>query len=220
MIKAVIFDMDGLLINSEPLWQISITKVLNSKGVELSIDECKTTTGMRVDKVVEYWSLKYPVIKLDLKATVLEILQTIEDLVLEQGKAMPGVYQIIDFFDKKGISMAVASSSANSLINTVIDKLNLHNKFKVIQSAEYLKYGKPHPEVFINTANILNKEPSECLVFEDSVYGVLSAKSAMMRVVAVPEIENINNKGFCIADKKLKSLEDFNLEIWEELNSI
>jgi sugar-phosphatase len=217
MIKAVIFDLDGLLINSEPFWQMSMVEVFNKRGVKLSIDDCKTTTGMRVDEVVKYWALKYPEAKLNIADTVADIMQTIQQLVKTKGEAMPGVDYIISFFEEMNIPMAIASASAHSLIDTVTDKFNIRNKFKVIQSAEYLKYGKPHPEIFINTATLLETEPNECLVFEDSVYGILAAKSAMMKVVAVPEKENFNKKEYCIADKKIKSLNNFDIDVWNDL---
>lgn len=96
------------------------------------------------------------------------------------------------------------------IIETVVDKLNIRQYFDIIHSAEFEKYGKPHPQVFISTAKMLNVSPSECLVFEDSLNGVISALAANMKCYAIPELSAFNLDKFIIANKCLSSLEDFN----------
>ena len=102
----------------------------------------------------------------------------------------------------------LASSSALSLINTVLKQLNIENEFEVVNSAEHLNYGKPYPEIFIKTAQQLNVKPINCLVIEDSFHGVLAAKAAVMNVIAIPEKENHNDLRFEIADYKINSLNE------------
>lgn len=218
MIKAVIFDLDGLLIDSEPLWRIADIEVFGKRGITLTEDDCKTTTGMRVDEVVKYWSLKYPEANLNLKETEDSVVQALERLIDEKGEPLSGVNKILSFFKSIDLPMAIASASALSIINRVVKKFNIEDKFTVIQSAEKLNYGKPHPEVFIKAAEQLNANPWECLVFEDSVYGVIAGKAARMKVVAVPDIENFNNEEYCIADKKIKLLDEFDMKMWKEFN--
>lgn len=217
MIQAVIFDMDGLLIDSEPLWREAEIDIFGKKGIQLTEDDCRGTTGMRVDEVVKHWSLKYPEANLSVPDMVVEIMQRVTQLVIEKGEAMPGVLQAIEFFKQKKLPLAIASASSNALINTVVDKLNIRESFTLIQSAEFMQYGKPHPEIFIETANQLGVPVQNCLVLEDSVYGVLAGKAAKMKVVAVPDHENYHKTGYCIADHKITSLALLDETIWQKL---
>jgi len=219
MIKAAIFDMDGLLIDSEPMWREAEIKIFGERNIIISESDCRGTTGMRVDEVVQHWSLKFPELHIDCVETANAIVDEVVKMVSEKGEALPGVIAAIEFFKKKNIPRAIASASSYSLINAVITKLNIQHEFSVIQSAEFMNYGKPNPEVFIEAAKKLAIRPEECLVFEDSVYGVLAGKAAKMKVIAVPDEENFNKKGYCIADIKLKSLTEFNENIWDDLSS-
>ena len=218
MINAVIFDMDGLLIDSEPMWRESEMHIFGQYGIQLSEDDCRGTTGMRVDEVLEHWSLIYPGANLDCKKAEKEIIDYVANLVDIKGVAMPGVIEAIEFLKKKDIPLAIASASSLKLIEKVLAKLNIQHEFSIIQSAEFMNYGKPHPEVFLETAKKLNVRPEYCLVFEDSVYGVLAGKAAKMQVIAVPDVENLSKKGYCIADVKLNSLHEFTEQVWKELN--
>lgn len=218
MIKAVIFDMDGLIIDSEPFWRESEISVFKRNGIVLSENDCRKTTGMRIDEVVKYWSRIFPEAKLNVDSIVKDIMTEMVTAIKKHGKAMPGLMELIQFFKNKNIPMALASASQFILINAVIDKLDLKSYLSVVESAENMQYGKPHPEIFISTAKKLNIEPENCLVFEDSLFGVLAGKAARMKVVAVPELINYNKKEYAIADFKIASLEWFNSSIFEQLN--
>ncbi|MFA6404094.1 MAG: hexitol phosphatase HxpB [Salinivirgaceae bacterium] len=220
MINAVIFDMDGLLIDSEPLWRKAEIKIFRERGIVLTENDCRGTTGMRVDEVVTHWSHTFPDVNLQINETVEAIMDEVTHLVKVEGKALPGVFEAISFFETMKTPMALASASSNALIDTVLTKLEIKEKLQVIQSAEFMNFGKPHPEVFIETAKRLNISVNECLVFEDSIYGVIAGKAAKMLVVAVPDRENFDKKGYCIADKKIRSMSLFNNAIWEELNQL
>lgn len=206
MIESVIFDMDGLLVDSEPFWRQAEKTVFDSKGIHLTEELCRTTTGMRLDEVVAHWNRLVPGHINDEKQAVSEILAEVTRLVKTYGEPMAGVHHAAQLFASKGWTMAVASASAMSLINAVLDKLDVRKYFKVVQSAEHAKYGKPHPEVFLNTAERLNVHPENCLVLEDSVFGVIAGKAARMKVIAVPDKELAGRKEYCIADAILHSL--------------
>jgi beta-phosphoglucomutase-like phosphatase (HAD superfamily) len=135
------------------------------------------------------------------------------ELIRQKGVAKEGVGETIALCQAAGLPMAVASSSSVPLIQTVLEKLGIRDNIKIIHSAHDETHGKPHPAVYISTAKTLGVEPSHCLAFEDSVNGVLAAKSAKMKCIAVPEPDSINNKSFGCADIILTSLHDFNAEI-------
>jgi sugar-phosphatase len=128
---------------------------------------------------------------------------------------LPGVIQTLELCKSNGYKIALASSSAMSLINVVVDKLNIRHYFDLLVSAEFEPYGKPHPSVFITTANQLNVLPTECLVFEDSVNGMIAAKAARMKCIVVPEAEKQQEPYWQLANQKLKTLEDFSLAMVE-----
>tara|TARA_B100000809_G_scaffold49028_1_gene43840 strand:- start:6600 stop:7253 length:654 start_codon:yes stop_codon:yes gene_type:complete len=207
-IKAVIYDMDGVIIDSEPLWREALIYCFNKVGFDFSQDKCRVTQGMRLIEVVEYWYAQQPWKGKSIKEVDQDILTKVTALISEKGIAMDGVYESIELFKSKGYKIALASSSASSLINVVLDKLNIKDEFEVVNSAEYLKFGKPHPEVFIKTAQELNVPPINCLVIEDSFHGVLAGKSAVMKVIAIPEEKYHNDPRFSIADYNLKSLKE------------
>ena len=212
MIHAVIFDMDGLLIDSEPLWRKAIMQILNKLGVPLTLDRCKETMGMRVDEVIEYWFFHYPWTGDTKEKVVADVVDEVIRLIKSEGVIMPGVHEVIAVIDSQNIPMAIASSSPMDIIDAVLEKIHIRDKIKIIHSAEHEPYGKPHPGVYITTAEKLSVSPAQCLAFEDSPNGVLSAKAAKMKCVAIPEHATLDDKRFGIADLILHSLKDFTVE--------
>lgn len=196
MIKAIIFDLDGLLIDTEPLWQKAETAVFRNVGVPLTKKLTLQTTGLREDEVVEYWYKRYP-----WKGTSKrEVFDRIEDnaakLIKKEAKAKPGVRNIIKVAKSTGLPIALASSASYQAINASLERLNLEGLFKVIYSAEDEKYGKPHPAVYLTTAKRLGVNPEYCLTFEDSLNGVKAAKTAGMKCIAVPDLRFSKIKDF------------------------
>ncbi len=207
-IKAVIFDMDGVLIDSEPLWRKAMIEGFASIGVLITEEDCKKTTGNRLKEVVEYWFEKLNIH--DVLPTEIEhrIINMLVKLINYEGKAISGVIEVINFCNNKNIKIGLATSSSNQLMEAVLEKLKLKNTFKSSISAENMEYGKPHPEVFLSCASQLQISPLECIVIEDSINGVIAAKAAFMSVIALPEHENINNHKFSIADYKLNNMQE------------
>lgn len=212
MPKAVIFDMDGVLIDSEPLWRRAMIRVFNASGLPFTENDCRVTTGMRIDQVITFWNNKS-----NFTTNEALVKNNIEDhlcgLIAAEGKAMKGLQQSLDMVADNGMMLALATSSSKKLIDSVLHVLKIEGYFKYIQSAEHLQYGKPHPEVFLKCAEAINTKPNDCLVIEDSLNGIIAAKAAGMSVIGIPEEHNINNQKFCLADITLTSLHEFNLEI-------
>lgn len=218
MIEAVIFDMDGLLIDSEPIWRRSHIDTLARYGVEITEDQIRAMAGKRADEIVQYWRSSYDLMHIPNDDLEAEIVRQVLDNVRQNGREMPGVSPLIELLEVRGIPMAVASSSAPATISTVLDKLAISNRMKHIHSAKNEEFGKPHPAVFLTTAQKLGVNPARCIVFEDSLSGVRAAKSAGMKCVAVPEEENRSKPEFqAEADLIIDSLKKIK---WETLTRL
>ncbi len=213
--KAIIFDMDGVLIDSEPLWRKAEIETFAKVGLSFTDDMCMQTMGMRTSEVIEYWYKITPWTGKSIKELENELLQRVTQLIIEEGDTMKGVEFSLNYFKEKGFRIALASSSAMTLIEAVLNKLQIKKYFEIVESAEFLDYGKPHPEIFIKTAKNLGIHANECLVIEDSFNGVLAAKSARMRVVAIPDEESRNEDKFVIADHILNDLEQIKELVFE-----
>lgn len=215
MIKAIIFDMDGLLVDSEPYWKIAEKICFGKLGLTLTDELLRQVMGFRLNEVVEHWYNYQPWGEKNFEAVEADVLETVKQLIIENANALPGVIQTLELCKANGYQIALASSSAMSLINVVVDKLNIRQYFDLLVSAENEPYGKPHPSVFLTTSNQLNVLPTECLVFEDSVNGMVAAKAARMKCIVVPEAEKQNEPYWHLANQKLNSLEDFRIEMVE-----
>ena len=219
MIRAVIFDMDGVLIDSEPLWQESEIDAFGRLGLALTREMCLQTTGLRVDEVVEYWRRRHAFDEAPAGALEDAVVGGVVERILAQGEAKEGAARALEFFKVRGLRLALASSSAYRLIGAVTERLGLAGLFEVVYSAEDEEYGKPHPGVYLTTARRLGVAPAECLAIEDSFNGVLAAKAARMKCVAVPEPAQRREPRFVIADAVLDSLDDLSEGVWQGLNA-
>ncbi|MFA9213406.1 MAG: hexitol phosphatase HxpB [Candidatus Methylacidiphilales bacterium] len=215
MIKAIIFDMDGLLVDSEPYWKIAEKICFGKLGLTLNDELLRQVMGFRLNEVVEHWYNYQPWGEKNFEAVEADVLEIVQQLIADNANALPGVIDTLKLCKAKGYKIALASSSAMSLINVVVDKLNIRQYFDLLVSAENEPYGKPHPSVFLTTSNQLNVLPTECLVFEDSVNGMVAAKAARMKCIVVPEAEKQNEPYWHLANQKLKTLEDFRIDMVE-----
>jgi sugar-phosphatase len=205
-VKAVIFDMDGVLIDSEPLWRKAMIIGFNELGVTFTDDDCRKTTGMRFREVVEIWLEHFKIAHTTPPQLEDRVLSILTQLILEEGKAIDGALDIFKFCREKNLKVGLATSSSTRLVNAVLKKLQLENSFDAVVSAEKMTYGKPHPEVFLVCATMLNIKPYECVIIEDSLNGVVAAKAAQARVFAVPDAEHRHMKGFAVADWQCENM--------------
>jgi sugar-phosphatase len=215
-IKAVIFDMDGVLIDSEPLWRKAMVIGFNKVGIEFTEDDCRKTTGMRFKEVVEIWLKHHKIEHITTQQLENDVLDILIALIESEGKAIEGVLDVFYYAKKANLKIGLATSSANRLMNAVLNKLQLQNHFDSVISAEHMTYGKPHPEVFLVCANNLQIKPNECIVLEDSVNGVIAGKAAQMKVIAIPDIEHKHLKQFGIANYHCQNMSEV-LNLFKEL---
>lgn len=206
MLEAAIFDMDGVLIDSEPFWREAEIIVFQQVDLQLTQSMCLQTKGLRIDEVVAYWYRRHPWEKISQAQIAEDIVAEVIRLIQTKGEILAGVREAVAYFQERQMQVALASSSAYRIIHAVLEKLGLEDAFEVIYSAQDEPLGKPHPGVYITTAEKLGVTPAHCLAIEDSLNGVLAAKSAQMTCIAVPEASERDNPKFAIADHLLHSL--------------
>jgi len=202
-ISGVVLDMDGLLIDTEPVWRTAQKEVFAELGVELTEADLLDATGVRVDELA---AARLP----PAGPTAAEVAGRITDLVIahveHHGEPMPGVPAAIALFQRSGLRQAIASSSPERLIDAVCARLGLDIGIRC--SALDEPRGKPAPDVYLAAARRLRLTPARCLAVEDSPAGVLAAKDAGMTCVAVPDPLLAGDPRYRRADLVLPSLTD------------
>jgi mannitol-1-/sugar-/sorbitol-6-/2-deoxyglucose-6-phosphatase len=216
--SASIFDMDGLLIDSEILWHEAEIDILGGLGVPLSRDDARGTKGMFVGEVTQYWFVQYPWTGPTPAEVAVTIVDRVIALLLSKGELKPGAEHAIALCADRGLPMAVASSSQYRLIDTALEHFGLRHHFELVHSAQDEEWGKPHPAVFLTAAAKLGAAPRRCVVWEDAPAGVLAAKAASMSCIAVPEPGQGGHPAFGLADLVLGSLLDVDGEQFDALS--
>jgi sugar-phosphatase len=192
VIEAAVFDMDGLLIDSEPLWQDAEIEIFSAVGLRLDRAQCRATRGRKLDEVVAHWLARAPAQGASVAAVRAAIVERFLEHVRERGTPKPGAAAAVEFLRARGLPLAVASSSDYRIIEAVLARLELASCFRAVHSGEDERLGKPHPAIFLGAARKLGVAPARCLAFEDSPGGVASAKAAGMRCVAVPDAAGVS----------------------------
>lgn len=218
MINTVLFDMDGLLIDSEPLWGEAMKEVFASMNIHLTPAHYTHTTGLRTSEVVKYWQHYFKWEGKSVREVENEILARVEQKILLRGEPMEGIHYILDFFKQRNFKIGLASSSPMNLIQAVLSFLDIRSYFQAIYSAEHEEYGKPHPAVYLACARELDSAPMDCIAFEDSVTGLIAAKAARMKTIVVPEADKRNDPRYVLADLQLNSLLEFDEEKLRKLS--
>ncbi len=213
-IDAVIFDMDGVLIDSEPLWKIAMDHVFSQYGSKLKAKDFQRTVGLRIDHVIEFWNEDQQWNLSDLKIVESQIIDKLTQLILAHPVPLTGVIDTLYFLKKEQKKIGLATSSSNRLIQTVLKALQIEHYFDFAYSAEYEPFGKPHPGVYIKVASELQVATHRCLVIEDSLNGVIAGLAAQMKVCCIPEKTHHVNPKLHVADYHFKDLSQL-LKAWQ-----
>lgn len=208
-LDTVIFDIDGLLIDSEPLWNEAAAELFQQYGVNMTEEQYKTTTGLRTKEFVQWWFQYFNIGNNELKRAEQKIVELVLQKIEQKGKIMPGVPYIFDFFQRKAFKIGLATSSPPALIDLVVQLSGIGKYLHATASAEDLAYGKPHPQVYLDCASSLGSHPTSCICFEDSFNGMIAAKAARMKCVIVPHSSQQKDPKWGAADLKLSSLQNF-----------
>lgn len=205
-ITTVLFDMDGVLIDSEGFWQQAEEEVFTSMGATWDEAIAIQTQGKTTRAVTELWYNLYPWEGKSIEEVEQMVIDRVEELISAKGEIKEGVIQTLEFLKEKNVKIGLATNSPESLINAVLKRLSIGKYFQTIVSVEHVKEGKPAPDVYLRAAENLGSKPDECIVIEDSFTGATAGKNAKMTVIAIPDAAQYNQDRFDIADFKLKSM--------------
>lgn len=214
---AAIFDMDGLLLESESLWRQAEHEVSSDLGLGFTDADFERTMGVRMRDVAQMWFEWNPWSGPSVDEVAERVVQRVIDLVAGSD-LLPGVLSALELVESLGLKVALCSSSDDRLIDAAVKALGIEDRFEVIHSAEHDENGKPHPQPYLSTATKLSVSPRRCLAFEDSVNGCISARAAQMTVIAVPDAAANGSGQFGFADVVLDSLEQFDQTVLDSLS--
>jgi len=209
LINAVIFDMDGVLVDSEPFWRRAKVNAVARFGGTITEADAYRSTGLRIDEIAEFWIRNCQLDPGCGEQLANAILDEVIGQIEAKGQLLPGVRDALQWLSGTDLKIGLASSSPMKLIDAVLRIFELDDYFSVRVSAEKLAFGKPHPQVYLEAASRLGVAPVDCLAIEDSVNGLIAAKAAKMTAICVPEPGQETNPRFGIADIKLVSLNEF-----------
>jgi beta-phosphoglucomutase-like phosphatase (HAD superfamily) len=217
-IQAVVFDMDGVLIDSEPLWREVERAVFGGLGIHVTDPDLEETMGVRINEVVALWRNRHPWNDPSPEEIEDRIVEGVARAIQERGVVNGAAAGAIAYFQGLGLRLALASSSPYRLIDAVLSVSRLGDRFETVHSAEEEASGKPDPAVYLTTARKLGVPPEHCVAIEDSPSGVRSARAAGMLCVAVPERPQPGD-GFHGADLVLDSLAAVGDWMWPALEA-
>ncbi len=218
MIKAVIFDMDGVMVDSEYLWERAETILLSRRNIEYNDQYRDQIVGLNQNDsgklLIETFSLNESIEKV-----ISERIDILFELYDNQLKLNTGLINLLEKLKINNFLLAVASSSPKKVVRYVVDKFKLSNYFHAIISGDNAAEGKPHPEIYLKTAQELSTAPKSCVAIEDSINGLISAKEAGMYCIAVPD-KRLSQNLFKKADIILCSLDEITISTIKNINNI
>jgi len=217
MFRAAIFDMDGLLIDSEPFWKLAERDAFGAVGVEISEEMSAVTATMTTRQVAEHWFSVQPWREQTTEDLEAAVIARVAEQIRAGAAAMPGVREILSLCEQLGWRVGLASNSPAVLCQLVLSELGIAQSFQAVVSADLVDNGKPDPAVYLHAARMLGVPPHECIAFEDSATGVRAARAAGMSVVAIPSPGQAFPDGAFAPHVRLSGLHEFAREHAERL---
>lgn len=217
-ISTIFFDMDGVLIHSEPFWQIAEVEVFQKEfGIALSAEDTTASTGLKTTEVVALHARNHNLGHISLEHYGHLIEKKVIAQVFEKGEAMTGLYELVDFVKEKEIERYLVTSSSHYVLENVLKFLKLEDFFEACFSAYDEEWGKPNPAVYLSAMSYAQVPKETILVIEDSFNGVKAACAAGLNVWALPEEKNRQNPFF---EEQCQFVFENHFEIKEKLQQL
>lgn len=212
-IKAVIFDLDGSLVDSMWMWRDIDIEYLGKFGISLPDDLQSKIEGMSFSETAVYFKSHFPIPD-SIEQMKEDWNRMAWDKYLHEVPLKEGVHAFLEGCRERGILLGIATSNSRQLVENIAEVHGLHNFFQCIMTGCEVDRGKPAPDIYLKVAGVLGVEPSKCLVFEDIIPGIQAGKSAGMRVCAVEDVYSANTR------EAKKKLADYYIEtfrgLWNE----
>ncbi len=218
MLKAVIFDMDGVLIDSEPFHLVVNEKIFADLGINLSEDEYLSYIGTTHKDMWNTIKKRHNLPQSVPELVNMQVSGNIDYIKNEEIEPIKikGVTNLLSTITRENIRTGIASSSPTEVIELVINKLGISDYFSAIVGGEEIKKGKPSPEIFLKAAKRLDSKPPNCVVIEDSKNGVLAAKAAEMKCIGFKN-PNSGNQDLSKADLIVDNYNSLNVSTLKNL---
>ncbi len=214
MIKAVIFDMDGVISDTEPFHKISGKKNFKRIGISVTNKYLETFAGTRFQEYTRR-IVKEKTGKELTDDDIQEMFKQKWEIMMElikDVKPISGVVDIIKFLHNKGFKLAVASSSLKKYVHFILKKLRINEYFDIVVCGDEIKKSKPDPDIFLVAAKKLGMKQEECIVIEDTRNGVLAAKAAGMKCIGFIS-KHSGHQDLSLADVKVSSMKNITMEL-------
>lgn len=183
MTKAVIFDMDGVVIDTTGFWADAEREVFGEVGVDVTEELARQTAGMSTTQVTEFWYEKFPWEAISKDDVEQGVVARVGELIDSKGKVIEGFYELLEAIRCRGLKVGLATNSPRALVHKVLRKLGRQEAFDAIVSFDDVKEAKPNPEVYLKCLAQLSVDPGEAIIVEDSATGVEAGLAAGCRVL-------------------------------------
>ncbi|MEU8226702.1 HAD family phosphatase [Kribbella sp. NPDC048915] len=204
-LQAVLWDMDGTLVDSEKVWAEVQLELLAGLGATWTIEDCMTLIGSDLRDAVEVWMARIPEGAISAEELADQMFSAVVDALREQVSFQPGALELLRALRKEEVPCALVSASYRVMIDAVLGHLP-PDLFDVIVAGDEVTLGKPHPEPYLTGAERLGVDPANCVVIEDSMTGTQAGTAAGMYVVAVPQWVTIPDAPRRLVVKSLEPL--------------
>ena len=203
--RAVVFDMDGLLLDTETLWHAAEVELFRRHGGEFTWDDKMTVIGTSYEFTADYFADRLGRPRSDGPDLVREMIELMHGLVRRTVDARPGAVELVDRLRTDGIPLALASNSPRFLVDDALATAGLGEAFDTIVTSDDVERAKPDPDIYLLACERLGVDPADALALEDSASGVTAAKAAGLTVIGVPQFAETDVSA---ADRVVDSLEE------------
>ncbi|MDM1555150.1 MULTISPECIES: hexitol phosphatase HxpB [Chryseobacterium] len=211
-LKAVIFDMDGVLVDSEGFWAKAELEVFSSYGVQITDDGAAQTKYMTTTEVTNFWYEKFPWDNLDVPLVEQKVVSKVIELIQVENCIISGIQEFIKALKNQEYKIGLATNAPLRVAEAVLEKLQIRDCFDTVHSSEFEEQGKPHPAVYLTSAQQLGILPEDCIAIEDSHSGLKAAKAAGMKTIFFTN--NDNDINFEDADFKILNFTSAQLPVF------
>jgi len=207
--RAVIFDMDGLLLDTETLWHGAAVELFRRHGGDFTWDDKMAVMGTSFDQTAHYFSERLGASPAEGRALVAEMVEIMRESLTRQVEGRPGAIELVERLRGR-IPLALASNSGRLLVDTALATAKLTDVFDAVVSSDDVAHGKPAPDIYLLACERLGVSPAEALALEDSPTGIAAAKAAGLACIGVPQFAETDVSA---ADRVIDSLEELLAEV-------